>query len=134
MKYLVDTDWIAAYLKGRQPFLQVLTELATEGLAVSLMTYGEIYEGIYFGTDPKAQETGFQRLLRVVAVLPFNRTIMRRFARLRGQLRQTGQLIGDPDVLIAATALQYDLTLITNNRRHFERIAELKLLPTLQAD
>src|SRR5438128_11331130 len=108
MKYLVDTDWIVAYLKGRQPFSQVLTELAADGLAVSLMTYGEIYEGILFGTNQKVQETGFQRFLRAVNVLPLNRLIMRRFARLRGQLRQTGQLIGDPDILIAATALQYD--------------------------
>ena len=80
MKYLVDTDWIAAYLKGRHPFQQVLTELAADGLAISLITYGEIYEGIYFGTSPKAQATGFQRFLRLITVLPLNRLIMRRFA------------------------------------------------------
>ncbi len=52
---------------------------------------------------------------------------MRRFARLRGHLRQAGQLIGDPDILIAATALQHELILLTHNRKHFARIPGLNL-------
>jgi tRNA(fMet)-specific endonuclease VapC len=52
---------------------------------------------------------------------------MKRFGQIRGQLRQTGQLISDFDILIAATALHYDLTLLTHNTRHFSRIPTLKL-------
>ena len=39
----------------------------------------------------------------------------------------SGALIGDMDLLIAATALQYNLVLLTNNRRHFERIEGLRI-------
>jgi predicted nucleic acid-binding protein len=67
----------------------------------------------------------FQRFLRGVAVLPLTRTIMRRFARLRGQLRTQGLTVQDPDLLIAATALTHDLTLVTRNLRHFGRIPDL---------
>jgi len=67
--------------------------------------------------------------LRGVDVLNLNRTIMRRFAAIRGTLRQQGQIIGDPDILIAATAIHYDITLVARNRRHFERVAGLKMLP-----
>ena len=49
------------------------------------------------------------------------------FGRERGRLRADGMLIGDSDLWIAATALQYNLTLLTNNRRHFERIDGLRL-------
>jgi tRNA(fMet)-specific endonuclease VapC len=49
------------------------------------------------------------------------------FGRQRGKLRAGGLLIGDSDIWIAATALQYDLTLLTNNRRHFERIDGLRI-------
>jgi predicted nucleic acid-binding protein len=42
MKYLVDTDWVAEYLKGRDPAVRELNALAPEGLAISLITYGEI--------------------------------------------------------------------------------------------
>lgn len=59
--------------------------------------------------------------------MPLDRAIMRRFAQVRGDLRSKGQLIGDPDLLIAATALHYDLTLLTHNVRHFGRIAGLKV-------
>ena len=49
------------------------------------------------------------------------------FGRERGRLRAAGMMIGDMDLLIAATALQYDLTLLTNNRSHFDRIEGLRI-------
>jgi predicted nucleic acid-binding protein len=102
--------------------------LARDGLAISLITFGEIYEGIYFsGHDPAAEERGFRQFLQGVAVLPLNRAIMRRFAHIRGNLRRTGQIIGDPDILIAATALHHNLTLATGNVNHFRRIPGLQL-------
>ncbi len=52
---------------------------------------------------------------------------MRRFARIRSELRQRGQLIGDADILIAAAAIEHDLMLLTRNRRHFERIPDLTI-------
>ena len=50
---------------------------------------------------------------------------MKIFAELRSDLRRQGQLISDFDLLIAATAVHKGLTLITRNRRHFERVANL---------
>ncbi|HUZ78934.1 MAG TPA: type II toxin-antitoxin system VapC family toxin [Chloroflexota bacterium] len=125
MKYLVDTDWVVDYLRGREPRVSILNSLAEDGLAISLVTFGEIYEGIYSGHDPKGQEQGFLRFLRGVRVLSLNRATMQRFARTRGSLRRQGQMIGDPDVLIASTALHFGLTLITGNKRHFDRIPDL---------
>jgi len=55
---------------------------------------------------------------------------MKQYARIRGVLRAQGQLIGDLDTLIAATALHHDLTLTTQNTRHFSRIPDLKLYQT----
>lgn len=127
MTYLVDSDWIADYLKGRRQAVALLTSLAASGTAISIVTFGEIYEGIYYGQDPREHERVFRNLLRWVDVLPMNRTVMRRFARIRGRLRRQGQLLGDPDILIAATALQHDLTLVTRNIRHFSRIPTLRL-------
>ena len=127
MSYLIDTDWVVDYLKGREPAATTLPQLRQEGLAISLITFGEIYEGIYAGRDPKHQEDVFLRFLRRAQVLPLNRTMLRHFARIRSQLRAQGQLIGDLDLLIAATAIYHDLTLLTHNTRHFSRIPDLKL-------
>jgi predicted nucleic acid-binding protein len=61
------------------------------------------------------------------ALLPVTDQIVERFARQRAALRRQGQLIPDIDLLIAATALEENLTLVTRNIRHFERIPELRL-------
>ena len=55
-----------------------------------------------------------------------NREAMERYADIRLQLRR-GQLIGDVDTLVAATALQRDLTLVTTDSDS-ERVPELKTM------
>lgn len=127
MSYLVDTDWVIDYLKGVDAAARLLDSLAHEGLAISLITYGEIYEGVYYGKNPSQQEAVFQNFLQGVSVLILTESIMREFARIRGQLRRQGQIIGDADILIAATAIDHRVTLLTQNVRHFERIPHLLL-------
>ena len=128
MSYLIDTDTVADWLNNRPEAVRLLLTIEPEGLAISLITYGEVYDGVYFGRDPRAAEQAFLRFIRGVSVLPLNRAIMRRFALLRGDLRRRGQGIGDLDTMIAATALHHDLTLVTRNLRHETRIPELKIL------
>lgn len=53
--------------------------------------------------------------------------IMERFAETRATLRRRGQIIPDFDILIAATALHHDLTMLTFNLRHFERVPDLRI-------
>jgi tRNA(fMet)-specific endonuclease VapC len=127
MTYLVDTDYVVDWLKGRPAAIQLLTTLHHDDLAISHMSYGEIYEGIEYGRDRTAAERGFRQFLRGVTVLPTTHAIMRRFAQVRGQLRAQGQLIGDMDLLIAATALATNRTLVTRNQRHFARVPELRI-------
>ena len=67
MTYLVDTDWVVDWLAGRAMAVGLLRSLAPAGLAISLMTLGEVYEGIYFGRSPGVQSTAFRALLRASA-------------------------------------------------------------------
>ncbi len=127
MTYLVDSDWVADYLKGRQHAVQLLDSLFPDGMVISIITFAEIYEGIYYGSDPKRNEETFARFLRGVDVLGINRPVARRFAVVRGALREAGQLIPQPDIFIAATALHYDLSLVTRNLSDFQRIPDLRL-------
>lgn len=127
MSFLLDTDVVAATLKGRERESKLLQHLSSQPLFISLVTYGEIYEGIYFGQDSSTNEQTFRLFLRNVDVLPLSKVIMKHFARLRGTLRAKGNLIPDADLLIAATAINHNLTLITRNTRHFERIPGLML-------
>lgn len=129
MTYLLDSDQVADYLKGRQSTLALVRPLVLEGASLSIISYGEIYEGILHGLDPERHKQGFEQFIAVVRVRPLTRAIMREFARIRGELRRQGLLIPDADLLIAATAVHSGLTLVTRNRRHFDRVPGLALHP-----
>jgi len=62
-----------------------------------------------------------------VQVIGIDEDACKIFGRERGRLRRAGQLIGDFDLLIAATGLHYGLTVLTNNRTHFERVEGLHI-------
>jgi tRNA(fMet)-specific endonuclease VapC len=128
MNYLIDTDWVIDHLNQVELVTTRLHELAPEGLALSVVSLGELYEGVYYSQDPEASEASLQRFLnRELTILGIDEETCKLFGRERGRLRAIGQRIGDMDLMIAATALQYDLTLLSNNRRHFDRIDGLRI-------
>lgn len=119
---------MADYLGRRRSAVPFIDPLVPDGIAISFITFAEVYEGIYFGRNPDYFEAVFRQFLRGIAVLDISQDVAKICARLRGTLRQSGRLIPHPDLFIAATALHYNLTLVSRNRRHFERIPDLKLM------
>jgi tRNA(fMet)-specific endonuclease VapC len=127
-QYLLDTDWIVDVLNGKEAAIQTVLELAPSGLAVSIITYGELYEGAAFAQNPEPALTGLRSFLKGKAILPLTQAVMERFAHIRGSLpRPVRQQIGDLDILIAATCLEHNLTLLTRNLKDFQEIPTLKL-------
>ena len=61
-------------------------------------------------------------------VLGLNDKIIVRAAAIYADLYQRGQIVGDADILIAATALENNLPVVTNNESHFNRISGLQIL------
>ena len=88
----------------------------------------ELYEGVYYSRDPEKNEIVLDTFLSKFPVMEVDRDICQCFGRERGKLRKAGRLIGDFDLLIAATCLCRKLTLLTNNVGHFERIEGLRLI------
>lgn len=127
MTYLIDSDWIIDHLAGRSAALVLLQQLALGGLATSVISYAEVYHGIYGGRDPKTGDRAFRKLLSTMNVLGVSRTVARRAATIGSDLRSQGRPLALPDLLIAGTALQYDPILVTRNLRHYQRIPNLKL-------
>ena len=128
ISYLIDTDRIIDFLKGDKKTVEKLTSLLDEGLAVSVISLAELYEGVYGSDNPERRMNGLNDFLTSVNVLEVNNEISMVFGKKRAALRKDGKLIDNFDLLIAATCLHYDLTLITNNTQHFERIEELNIL------
>ena len=130
MTYLIDSDWVVDYLKGQPAAVAFVDGLRPDGIAVSAVTVAEVYEGIFRGGAAARDEALLLSFLRGIRVSTVDRRVARRFALARSYLRDIGQMIGDPDIFIAATALQHDLILVTLNVRHFQRIPGLKLYPS----
>lgn len=125
--YILDTDWIIQALAGREPALGTLDRLAISRTFVSIVTVGEIYERAFVFANAQAHLAAFRSFLGHYQILSLSDPIMERFAEVRAFLRRRGQLISDFDILIAATALLHDLTVLTFNLRHFGRIPDLKV-------
>ncbi len=130
--YLIDTDWIIHYLLGEKHITQELMRLRPEGLAVSVISLAEVYEGVFYSHDPETSQKGFADFLEGVSILSVDEDICPVFAKERGRLRKEGSLIGDFDLLIASTCLSHELTLLTNNVRHFERVNGFKFVTALK--
>ncbi|MBX3068878.1 MAG: type II toxin-antitoxin system VapC family toxin [Thermomicrobiales bacterium] len=127
MSYLVDTDVLIDAFGGLGDAVETLDRLAVAGLSISIVSYGEMFEGMLRPTASSAPMDNLRIFLSSFEILGLNEATMERFAHIRSTLRQAGQLIPDFDLLIAATSLEHDLTLITRNQRHFNRIPLLRI-------
>jgi len=126
--YLVDTDWIIHSFRGRSDVIAKLDELSSEGLSASMVTLAELYEGIYAASDPVEAQAILDRFMRGVRILDLDEEVTRIFGHERGRLRRLHRTVGDMDLLIGATAIRHDLTLLTNNRRDFELLEKLRII------
>lgn len=127
LRYLLDTDWVIHYLNARASVVRRVDTARDEGVALSILSLAELYEGVYYSRDPQKSEAQLDGFLRGIAVLGIDAETCRRFGKERGRLRAVGRMVGDFDLMIGASALQHDLIVLTDNRRHFEEIEGLRL-------
>ena len=128
-QYQADATFIIDVLTGQSIAVTRYAELAPAGFTISIITYMELWEGIYTGRDPERLARQLRVFLRPFTTLPFSRRVALRAARLRGELRRLRRPIEQRalDILIAATALEYDLVLVTSDA-DFDDIPGLKRL------
>ena len=128
MSNLLDTDWAISYLNRVPRTVRRVDALHPEGIGVSIVSVAELYEGTLNSYDPERYERILADFLRRYRIIDLDVPICRIFGMERARLRAAGTLIPDMDLLIGATALRHNLTLLTNNRRHFGRLAGLSII------
>ena len=112
---IVDTDIAIDFLRQREYARELLILWANNGfLAVSTLTHLEIYQGMKTGEE-KATDTFLEGLVSVDVDVP----LARKAGILLRELRSKGKTIGIADAIIAATALQIGVPLLTNNVEHY---------------
>lgn len=139
--YLLDSDVCIHALrpKGSSLLMSALSTMLTEGAAISVVTYGEIMEGVLYARHRSLAMQRFREFLEPLDIIGITTDIAEIWADIRGHLRHNvkGRTFADNDLMIAATALRFDLTLMTRNLKDFEPIdgltivtSELEAAPT----
>ena len=130
-KYLLDTSVLAAYLLGHHKATTLVSPWITRlETATSIIVYGEVYE--YIRGMPNFSTLNHQLVALVngaIRMYNLNMPIMQQYADIRRSLRGPGKpgIIGDTDTLIAATAIEHDLAVVTRDS-DFQRVVGLKYL------
>lgn len=126
-KSMLDTDIFSEILKGVDP---VVAQRATTYRAMfghytlSVITIMEIVKGLHkVGREERIQQ--FLLGLPQVEILALDERSAELAGRIFADLERTGQPIGRADPMVAATALQHGLTLVTGNTTHYQRIHDL---------
>ena len=117
MSYLLDTNIVSAILRKNQAVIDKLHDLEFCGVEVfiSCMTYYEIKRDL-MATNATKQLADFNRWLpRMPIIFLSNIEIIERASAIHVDLKRSGQPIGDADILIAATAMSHDLTLVSHD-------------------
>jgi predicted nucleic acid-binding protein len=128
-EYLLDTPLISALLFSRVFAVNLISPwMARQEAVTSLLVYGEVVEYVRGMPDFARRRVELRRLLRGIHPLVLTYPILERYAEIRRTMRRRGPgLIGDVDTLIAATALEYDLTIVTADL-DFQRVPNLKTI------
>ena len=120
-RYLLDTSVLTAYLLGRPGAVRLVSPwIQNREAATSILVYGEVIEHLRNRPAYQQHQTQLRQLLRQVFPYLLSYPIMERYAAIRLQLRppRGAGLIGDIDTLIAATALERNLTVVTTDSDH----------------
>jgi tRNA(fMet)-specific endonuclease VapC len=127
MSYLLDTDACASIIRD---VLAASNRFAQHAAAscISVVSVTELEMWLLRRRTPLRYRQKFFNLLHGVALLPVTEPIAHRAAMIHHGLRSLGQSIGLGDALIAATALEQGLTLITRPTPHFTRIPGLTMI------
>jgi tRNA(fMet)-specific endonuclease VapC len=125
---LLDTDILSALMRGVPNVLDHAKKYLSyqSEFMFSLITRYEILRGLK-AKSAWNQAASFDAFCSKNMVLTLNEAIIVRAADIYADLYSRGQLILDADILIAATALEHNLVLVTNNTNHFNRIQGLRI-------
>ncbi len=129
-RYLLDTGPITAYLRGRRGAVALVQPwIDAEEAATSLIVYGEIIEYFKSLPDFPRRRMLLRTLLRQIRAYDLTYSILERYADLRRAMRPPSGvgLIGDVDTLIAATAVEHSLTVVTIDS-DFSRVPGLSVM------
>ena len=128
MNFLLDTD-ICIYLINKRPpsVISRFKQYRPGDIGISVITVSELEYGVAKSVRQEENQQRLEAFLAPFDLLPYTAKAVRTYGTLRADLEQRGKVIGPLDMLIAAQALTEELILVTNNKREFSRVPDLRI-------
>ncbi|MBK5275643.1 MAG: type II toxin-antitoxin system VapC family toxin [Desulfuromonadales bacterium] len=130
MGVIFDSSEIIALERNRGLVEALVVGREDELFGISVVTVAELLHGVERAdteTRRLRRQAFVEKVIEVLPIFPFDVAAARIYARIWASLVQRGFTVGAHDLIIAATAISLDYTVITSNRRDFEKIEGLRL-------
>lgn len=128
MTYLLDTCVCVDLMRGKLPTArEIMSRCDPAQFGIPAIVVAELEFGIEKSADPAKNRLLTERFLAPFEIVPFNGLCARAYGPIREHLRRAGTPIGPNDLLIAATAIAMQATLVSNNTGEFGRVPGLRL-------
>jgi tRNA(fMet)-specific endonuclease VapC len=131
--FLLDTNIIVAAIKGRGEVRKRLDAEDRNSIRLSSIVLGELEFGAEKSTYGDRNRAKFALLVESFTQVGIDADTAREYGRIRAFLERSGLPIGSNDTWIAAQALTIGATMVTDNRREFDRVPGLRVETWLTA-
>ena len=128
MAFLIDTDIIIYSLKNNSIVNKNFLSYEKIPKSISVITYGELIYGAQKSQQKEKNLAIVRQIGTLFPILPVTKPIIETFGDLKAMLSKKGISIDDMDLLIGATALAENLTVVTHNTKHFDKIPGLVIV------
>jgi tRNA(fMet)-specific endonuclease VapC len=128
--YVLDTDHCIELLRGNDGILSKLESLSEDieiEVYTTTITAAELFYGAYRMPNPEQRMQEVNAFLSDIEVIELDLGAAQIYGQLKAELTRRGELLADNDLFIASIALSRNLTLVTHNTHHYERIPNLCL-------
>ena len=124
--YLLDSDVSINFIRGSVRILRRIEEIGMANFCLSEITVAELKYGAAKSNRPEENRNetdSFCAKFEIMSIYP----VLDVFAYEKARLEKLGLRLDDFDLLIGSTAIHYNLVLVTNNVKHFERMQGLNI-------
>jgi tRNA(fMet)-specific endonuclease VapC len=123
---VLDTDVCVEILRGNAHVIEIRRQTLCE-VATTWVTACELAYGAAKSRSPTENHTLVSEFLATMSILGLNMRAAESFGQIKSVLERAGNILADADLMIAAITLAHGASLVTGNRRHYERIDGLRI-------
>ena len=126
---LLDTDILIQFLRNDEDAKEKISRLleSYQLLSTSSINVAELYFGAYLSENKEVNINAVNQLLSKLVKYPFDIIDGKIYGEIRASLKRKGELINELDIFIASIAIEKDITLITRNIKHYEKVHKVQV-------